>query len=60
MSGSEKSVADLEAQFVRCTKGSLDAIHGLAEKGALGKLDELWRRLSEYVNFMGGVLDQNK
>lgn len=57
---SEKTVAELEAQFIRGTKASMDAIVGLSEKCALDKLDGLWRRLSEYVNFMSGVLDKNK
>lgn len=57
---SEKTVAELEAQFLRCTKGSVDAIHELSRKGALGKLDDLWHRMAEYVNFMNGVLAEKR
>lgn len=56
----DKSVAELENQFLRGMKGSLDAIYGLSEKGALDRLDNMWRRMTEYVNFMNGVLEQKR
>lgn len=60
MKGLEKSVEELERQFVRSACSCESTIYVLLEKGALGAGTSSRRRVEELKDLIVRILDKNK